>query len=129
MQHLALIFLGSGLGGCLRWWLSSFIAARVGEAFPWGTLAVNVFGSLAIGLYAQMTGPEGRWPIAAAGRVFFMVGICGGFTTFSSFSLQTLQLIQSQAWLSAGLNVLGSTSLCLVAVGLGWHLGTLGSAR
>jgi CrcB protein len=129
MQNLTLIFLGSGLGGCLRWWLSSLIAIRVGEVFPWGTLVVNVLGSLAIGVFAQITGPEGRWPIVAAGRLFFMVGICGGFTTFSSFSLQTLQLLQSGAWLPAGLNALGSTTLCLIAVWLGWQLGTMMSSR
>ncbi len=129
MQNLALIFLGSGLGGCARWWLTTLLTARLGDSFPWGTLVVNVLGSVAIGLFAQVTGPEGRWPISAAGRLFFMVGLCGGFTTFSSFSLQTLQLLQSQAWLPAGLNVLGSTSLCLIAVWLGWQLGSLGSAR
>jgi len=79
-------------------------------------------GSFVIGLFATLTAPEGRWLISSAFRQqFFMLGVCGGFTTFSSFSLQTLNLIEDGQWFYAGANVLGSVVLCLVAVWLG-HL-------
>jgi CrcB protein len=120
-MNLLLVILGSGLGGGLRYWLSGVIANRFGETFPLGTLVVNVAGSFAIGLFATLTAPEGRWFVPASGRVFFMAGICGGFTTFSSFSLQTLTLARDAQWLYAGLNILGSVALCLIAVWLG-HL-------
>jgi CrcB protein len=97
------------------------MAHRFGEAFPWGTLTVNVAGSLAIGFFATLTGPEGRWLVTPAARTFFMIGICGGFTTFSAFSLQTLNLAREAEWLFAGLNIVGSVTLCLVSVWLG-HL-------
>ena len=120
-MNLLLVILGGGLGSGLRYLLSGAVAARFGESFPWGTLLVNVTGSLAIGIFATFTGPDGRWLIAPGARVFFMVGICGGYTTFSSFSLQTLNLVRDGQWLFAGLNVLGSVALCLVFVWLG-HL-------
>lgn len=123
-MNLLLVILGSGLGGGLRYWLSGFIAHHFGETFPWGTLAVNVIGSFAIGFFATMTGTEGRWLVSPAGRTFFMVGICGGFTTFSSFSLQTLNLARDAEWLYAGLNILGSVALCLIFVWLGHLLAT-----
>ena len=116
-----LIFIGGGLGSLLRWWCSGFVARHFGETFPWGTLAVNVTGSFIIGCFATLTAPEGRWLVAPSVRTFFMVGICGGYTTFSSFSLQTLNLARDGEWLYAGLNALLSFVLCLVAVWLG-HL-------
>ncbi|MBL9138187.1 MAG: fluoride efflux transporter CrcB [Verrucomicrobiales bacterium] len=119
MSALA-IFLGSGLGGLARWWLSGLIAARVGETFPWGTLVVNVTGSFAIGLMAGFTGPEGRFLVSPLLRQFFMIGICGGYTTFSSFSLQTWYLAENGEWLRAGANVLLSVALCLAGVWLGY---------
>jgi len=118
-MNLLLVILGNGLGGGLRYWLSGVVAHRFGETFPFGTLAVNVLGSFAIGLFATLTGPEGRWFVSAPWRVFFMLGLCGGFTTFSSFSLQTLALARDAEWLFAGLNILGSVALCLVFVWLG----------
>jgi CrcB protein len=123
-MNLLLVILGSGLGGGLRYWLSGFIAHHFGETFPWGTLAVNVIGSFAIGFFATMTGTEGRWLVSPAGRTFFMVGICGGFTTFSSFSLQTLSLARDAEWLYAGFNILGTVALCLIFVWLGHLLAT-----
>lgn len=115
------IGLGSAFGGLGRYWLSGWIAQRFGETFPWGTLFVNVSGSLAIGIFATLTAPEGRWLVAPSFRLFFMAGVCGGYTTFSSFSLQTLQLVEEGEWIRAGANALLSFALCLAAVGLG-HL-------
>jgi fluoride exporter len=95
------------------------IAQRFGETFPWGTLIVNVIGCFVIGLFNTLTGPDGRWFLPIAARQFVMIGICGGFTTFSAFSLQTLTLIQNGEWLHAGNNVLFSVLLCMIAVWLG----------
>ena len=92
----------------------------MGETFPVGTLLINVTGSFAIGFFAALTAPEGRWLVSPAFRVFFMVGVCGGYTTFSSFSLQTLNLARDGEWLHAGANAVLSLGLCLVAVWLGY---------
>jgi CrcB protein len=117
-MHIYLwIALGSALGGMGRYWLSGLILVE--ETFPWGTLAVNVIGSLIIGFFATLTGPDGRMLVGTVTRQFFMIGVCGGFTTFSSFSLQTLALANNGQWFYVGLNVGGSVILCLLAVWLG----------
>jgi CrcB protein len=113
------IAVGSALGGIARYWLSGIAARLVGETFPWGTLAINIIGSFVIGFFGTLTGPDGRVFVGSTARQFVMVGICGGFTTFSSFSLQTLNLVNDSEWLSAGGYVGGSVSLCLVAVWAG----------
>lgn len=116
-----LIFIGGGLGSLMRWWASGWIANTIGETFPWGTLLVNISGSFIIGFFATLTGPEGRWLASVSFRRFFMWGICGGYTTFSSFSLQTLTLAEDGQWFKAGANVTLSLGLCLAGVWLG-HL-------
>jgi CrcB protein len=101
------------------------VAARlVGETFPWGTFAVNVIGSFIIGFFATLTGPDGRVYVGTTGRQFVMVGICGGYTTFSSFSLQTLNLMNDGEWFRAGANIGLSVLCCLVAVWVG-HLAAM----
>ncbi len=115
------IFIGGGLGSLGRFWVSGAVARQLGETFPWGTLAANVTGSFAIGFFATLTAPEGRWLVPASFRQFFILGLCGGYTTFSSFSQQTLALAEDGQWLKAGGNVLLSVTACLVAVWLG-HL-------
>jgi len=118
------VALGGALGSVARYWCSGVIARQFGESFPWGTIFVNVVGSLIIGMFAALTGPEGRWLVPPWFRQqFFMLGICGGFTTFSSFSIQTLTLMQDGEWLYAGMNVLVSVAICLFAVWLGHLLG------
>jgi CrcB protein len=117
------IALGGALGSVGRYWLSGILTERTGGAFPWGTLLVNVSGSFIIGLLAALTEPGGRRYLSPAGRQFFMYGVCGGYTTFSSFSLQTLELLREGDFAKAGANVLGSVVLCMVAVWLGYLLG------
>ncbi|MEM9301566.1 MAG: fluoride efflux transporter CrcB [Pseudomonadota bacterium] len=114
------VALGSAIGGGGRYWLSGVIAHRVGESFPWGTLTVNLLGSVAIGILAALSAPEGRFLIGPQWRVFLMLGVLGGFTTFSSFSLQTLQLAIDGEWWRATGYVVGSVGLCLVGVWLGF---------
>ncbi|NJL09028.1 MAG: fluoride efflux transporter CrcB [Methylacidiphilales bacterium] len=108
-----------------RYWCSGLAARLLGESFPWGTLVVNVAGSFAIGLIAAFALPEGRLYLPASVRLFLMFGICGGFTTFSSFSLQTLNLIRDGEFLWAGANIVLSVVLCLAATWAGLALGLL----
>ncbi len=116
------IAIGGALGSVGRYWFSGVVARHFSETFPWGTLLVNVSGSLVIGFFATLTGPDGRWLVPASFRQqFFMLGVCGGYTTFSSFSLQTLTLAEDGEWLYAGANIVLSVVSCLAAVWLG-HL-------
>jgi CrcB protein len=117
------ICLGSALGGGCRYWLSGAIAQRFGEAFPIGTLVVNVTGCFLIGALAACNDPGGRIFLGPAARQFLMIGVMGGYTTFSSFSLQTLTLLQDGEWLYATGNVLLSVVLCMIGVWLGYGAG------
>lgn len=113
------VALGGALGSMARFALSGAIARSLHEVFPWGTLIVNVTGCFIIGFFAGLTGPEGRVLVPPDLRQFVMVGICGGYTTFSSFSLQTLNLARDGDPVRAGLNVIASVTLCLVFVWVG----------
>ena len=119
----AWVALGGALGSMARFWMANAVAAVTGPTFPWGTLGINVIGSFVIGLFFALTGPGGRFDVSSDARIFVMVGICGGFTTFSSFSLQTLMLMQDGHMLRAGAYILGSVALCLCFVWLGSLLG------
>ena len=121
MSYL-LIALGSALGGVARYWASGFVAERVGEVFPWGTLSVNVVGSFLIGILGALSEADARWYIDPGTRQFLMIGVLGGFTTFSSFSLQTLQLLRDGQWIYAATNIVLSVLSCLIAVWLGFLL-------
>ena len=116
------IGLGSALGGMGRYWCSGAVARTFGETFPWGTIIVNVSGSLVIGFLATIMAPDGRMLVAPNARAFLMIGVCGGYTTFSSFSLRTLNLVRDGEWLWVSANILLSVILCLAAVWLG-HIG------
>lgn len=119
MAMYILVAIGGALGTIARYWLSGLTARVIGETFPWGTLVVNVTGSFVIGFFAALTGPDGRLYVASEGRQFVLVGLCGGYTTFSSFSLQTLNLINDGEWALAGANIGLSVVVCLVAVWAG----------
>jgi fluoride exporter len=125
MLSYLLIGIGGAIGSVVRFWVSGLIATRFGQTFPLGTLVVNVTGSFVIGLFAALSEPEGRWLINPSLRQFFMIGICGGYTTFSSFSLQTLTLVQEGEWFRAVMNSIASFALCLFAVWLGYLVITL----
>jgi fluoride exporter len=122
------VAIGSALGGMGRYWCSGIVARLMGETFPWGTLIINILGSLVIGLFGTLTGPDGRIFVGTTARQFVMIGICGGYTTFSSFSLQTLNLMNDGGWLKAGANIGLSVVLCLFAVWAG-HIMALSLAR
>ena len=113
------IGLGSALGGMARYWSSGLIAVQFGESFPFGTLFVNALGSFLIGVIATLTAPDGRLFVGTEMRQFLMLGILGGYTTFSSFSIETLELMRGGEWMRAGALVILSVTLCLLAVWLG----------
>ncbi|MDR0353412.1 MAG: fluoride efflux transporter CrcB [Opitutaceae bacterium] len=113
------IGLGGALGSMARFALAGAVDRWTGAAFPWGTLLVNATGCFVIGFFVALTAPGGRWPVGAPGRQGFMAGVLGGFTTFSAFSLQTLELAQAGRWLSAGGYAGASLAVCLAAVWLG----------
>ena len=118
------VAIGGALGTIGRYWLSGVVARLIGETFPWGTLIINVSGSFIIGFFAALTGPDGRVFVGSTARQFVMVGLCGGYTTFSSFSLQTLNLMNDGEWFRAGGNIGLSVVLCLIAVWAGYMLAT-----
>ncbi len=111
--------IGSAIGGASRYWLSGLAADHISDTFPIGTMLVNISGSFIIGFFGALTGPDGRIFVSSDTRQFVMTGICGGYTTFSSFSLQTLALANDREWALAGVNVVVTVVLCLVAVWLG----------
>jgi fluoride exporter len=115
------IGVGSALGGLARYGCSALALALWGPHFPWGTILINILGSLVIGGFGTLTAPDGRVYIAPLGRQFVMVGLCGGYTTFSAFSLETLNLLQAARPAAAAANIALSLALCLIAV-WGGHL-------
>jgi CrcB protein len=124
LSSYAVIALGGAAGSVLRFWLANAIQHRAGTAFPWGTIAVNVIGSFLIGFIFCVTLEGARFAASATWRNFLMVGVLGGFTTFSAFSLQTLELWRAGSVLPALANVLVSVIVCLFACALGWFVGS-----
>ncbi len=117
-----LIAVGGALGSLARYWMSEALALALGPGFPWGTLLVNVSGSFVIGLAAGGSIGDARLVASPFVRNFVMVGLCGGYTTFSAFSLQTVTMLQAGDVGRASLNVVGSVGLCLVATAAGYAL-------
>jgi fluoride exporter len=121
MTPYLVVTLGSAIGGLLRYAITRAIPTP-GSGFPYGTVLINILGSFVIGYFGTLTLQTGKYPASDNLRLFVMVGLCGGFTTFSSFSLQTFTLLQNGAWGRALTNVLVSVTLCLGAVALGHRL-------
>jgi CrcB protein len=115
------VMLGGAIGTLARY-LVSLLALPISKELPWGTILINIGGSFIIGFFGTLTLAHGRFPLSDNVRLFVMVGICGGFTTFSSFSLQTLDLLRSGAIIRAMINILVSVVLCVAAVAAGHFL-------
>ena len=115
-----LVAIGGALGSIARYGFSGIVARAAGGTFPFGTLFVNVTGALIIGFIAAMSLTEGRFLVPPPARIFLMTGFCGGYTTFSTFSLETFNLMREGDWMRAGGNVALSVALCILAVWLGF---------
>jgi len=134
LAEIASVAAGGALGSAFRFVVSGLVAHQLadplsrmsgrwlGVAFPWGTLTVNVLGSMLIGVLAALVSPDGRWLVSPGLRQFLMLGVLGGFTTFSSFSLQTLELLRDGEWFMDCANILLSVAVCLFAVWAGFTL-------
>ena len=121
MEKFLLISAGAILGANARYWLGDWIAQRWGASFPFGTLIINVTGSLLLGLF--MTLATERFLVDPRWRFFFAVGFLGAYTTFSTYSFESFNLLFKGQWIPGLLNLFGSTILGVLAVGLGVHLG------
>jgi CrcB protein len=110
-----IIAFGGAIGSLLRYGVS-VLALPISQTLPWGTIIINVLGSFIIGFFGTLTLANGKYPVSENVRLFVMVGLCGGFTTFSAFSLQTLDLIREGSMLRAGANIILSVTLCVCAV-------------
>lgn len=121
MNQLVAIAAGGALGALLRFWVASGVAAWLGRDFPYGTLIINVTGSLVIGiLYVLLVE---RLDVNVLWRPFLMIGLLGAFTTFSTFSLETVNLIEAGETLKAVANMVLSLVLCVGAAVLGLFIG------
>lgn len=118
MTDSILIFLGAGLGGVLRYWVANVVYLLLGRQFPYGTFIVNVSGCFLMGLLFILTA-ERFAHFGAPLRALLLIGVLGGYTTFSTFSIETINLIENGQWLSASLNILLSIVFCLGATWLG----------
>ena len=122
MLNYVLIAVGGAIGSVLRAWVGTVMVALTGPTFPWGTILINIIGSFVIGFFGTLTATDGRFAVPFDMRAFAMVGICGGFTTFSSFSLQTLELARDGRAGQALGNIALSVVLCLGSVAAGYSL-------
>ncbi len=120
------VAVGGALGSVARYWIAVLVARLAGEMFPWGTLLINVAGSFVISYFGTMTLPDGPRPASVGIRLFVMVGLCGGFTTFSSFSMQTIELLRDGEIGRALGYVAASVVLCLSANALGFYAAPFG---
>jgi CrcB protein len=118
------VAIGGALGSVARFALGNAMAIAVGTDFPWGTLLINVLGSFVISFFGVLTGAQARFPVNYEARIFVTVGLCGGFTTFSAFSLQTVELARTGHPMRAALYVAASAALCIIACALGYASAT-----
>jgi CrcB protein len=126
MREVVWVAAGGAVGSVLRYWVGLAVSYLVAGAFPWGTLLINVVGSFVIGAFAALVGSEGRYEGNNMLRLLVMVGLCGGFTTFSSFSLQTLLLLRAGDIWAAFANVVASVGICVLATTAGAAVFTRG---
>ena len=115
------VVIGGAIGTFARYAIS-VAALPISRQLPWGTILINVTGCALIGFFGTLTLAHGRYPVSENMRLFVMTGICGGYTTFSAFSLQTLDLARENHWAQAGGNVVLSLIACLLAVWAGHAL-------
>lgn len=120
-----LVVMAGGALGTLARYILSALALPISGRLPWGTILVNISGSFLIGFFGTLTLAHGRFPVSENWRLFVMIGICGGYTTFSSFSLQTLDLLREGAMTRAFVNIAASVVLCVTAVAVGHQLASL----
>jgi CrcB protein len=120
-MHFVLVFLGGGLGAALRFAVAGAVQTRIGPSLPWGTFTVNALGCFAIGVLASWF--QQRSGSSVATQMFWIPGVLGGFTTFSSFGLETLRLLEEARWGAAFGNAAGSVLVCLAAVAIGVAVG------
>ena len=113
-----IVAIGAGFGGGLRYWLSNYIAKVLPIFFPYGTLAVNILGSIILGIL--IFGFEEKGNLSISMKLFIGVGFCGGLTTFSTFSLETFNLIKNTEFLLAGLNIFANVILTLIGIYIGY---------
>jgi CrcB protein len=123
LKTYLMVMLGGCFGVAARLWISTAMAARWSEDFPVGTVAVNITGCFVIGLFAVLTASEGLWAVSPLIRQAVIVGVLGGFTTFSSFSIQTVTLLKNGQLTAAVANVFISVLGCLLATWVGMLLG------
>ena len=114
------VAIGGAIGSVARFALGNAMTMALGTDFPWGTLLINVLGSFVISFFGVLTGMNARYPMPAEARIFVSVGLCGGFTTFSAFSLQTVELARNGHPMRAALYVAASAFLCIIACALGY---------
>lgn len=118
------VAIGGALGSMARYGFSGAVAQMTGGTFPYGTMFVNVTGGLLIGFLASLTAPESQFFIPASARILLMTGVCGGYTTFSTFSLESFNLLRDGESMAALANMLISVVLCVLAVWIGYAAAT-----